>query len=280
MKKTNQKIVIAALALVIGGIFAFVSCRWAEAETYNGEVPVGHVMSGNTELADGEAGSGDYRFEISWKNVDTDEEALEAMKACFDKWAYYVLLFEPRPFYNKSSPGEAIVAGTGSTPYAVFSDGAGGWKLDNTDPDTNGNIIIKRAWPREFIDAKPPIAKNRVTWQQNPEYRVRGFKQEMARIQGMMDDIINCERYNLTDGSIIPLHALTESMGNFISYNPDTPVDRTAFDLNTSGTGTVNGKIPASLPNASTSALYEFYFGYVPSPADYRNPAGPLAFPE
>jgi hypothetical protein len=207
-----------------------------------------------------------YRFKLTWEKIaDSDAEAVEAIKQVRDTWMQYTALINPLPFYDADGDGVP----KNDSYFKLFKISADGVKLLNTDPGTNGSIIINRYWPE--------TASTVFEWRLLEVIRANAFKTAVKEIETMMADIEGSPLYNLEDpeNGIALLQTTSASMGGFIAYNPPTCTTRTAFSLETGGFGNKKAVINPDV----TGPLYEYYLGYVPASGDYENPS-PLAFPE
>jgi uncharacterized protein YjdB len=205
-----------------------------------------------------------YGFKLTWeKSTDSEADAVPAVYQVFDTWLEYKKLLNPLPFYDMDGDG---VWKSEKSLYVFIDSGNGVMKLNNTDPDINGPIIINRYWPES--------ASTVFDWQNSEVIRANAFKKAVAEIETMMAAITKSPLYELKDpdnNGSVPLQSTYNSMADFITYGPSTYTTRTDFSYELMG-----NELKAKIDPAVTGPLYEYYLGYVPPDYEYPGPVIPV----
>ncbi|GHU99896.1 hypothetical protein FACS189483_09620 [Spirochaetia bacterium] len=210
------------------------------------------------------------------------KEIFAALEQALAKWREYTILIDPLPFYDKVGDGKALTTSNRD----VLLDRGGQFLLDNSNPNTNGKIVIHRYWPKLTDTSGTPLDLDVPMWYALKATRAKAFKKVAAEIEGMMAAIEASrfyaeETFTVTDDVTgvetekpNPLKALYDAMETCISWNPllEDCVQLTEFDVSGNGTS-------VTLTSGTSGPLYEYYLGKVPYFEDYVDQTQNFSFP-
>jgi hypothetical protein len=272
MKKSDLFIAYAVIVIGLSSLLGvIVSCQ--NGMTSDIESLAMPLTLPNARVEDPSAGAANARFTLAWKMDDGilspsavwDEARItEALKEVGNTYQRYLNLIDPVPHEPPDDSDSSLLN------YHVWKGG----RLNNG----KFTIVINRYWPQSLIESLAGRTPTREDWLSSTDARAAAFKQAVKDIKAMMAAIKKSPLYEFeVEGRGTVLKLMYEHMERLIAFPSDPNYEyknRTGWegaDFAAMDSGQVD--------TTQSSFLFEYFFGYVPTPTDYDITSGPFFFP-